>query len=293
MNNTRSLSILLACLSIVALARAPLPATEFSERVVELVNAERAKASVAPLAVNSQLTESARRYAGYLGEAGFFSHVGPDGSTLVTRNIAAGYRDPTWLGENIAAGYWSPESVVAAWMESLAHRSNILDPNFAEIGVATVFVPCSPYGRYWVQEFGRRNGVRTAKTERSARAPRLARGGQASPVPDRRPIVSAGGALGQLSRQAPGVSDEKFPKIASITPSRATQGQAMTVIGRGFGRSGVLRFGGLTARVDSWTDTKIVGWVPEGAISAGVTVTNNSGEISIGVGFQVISTGGR
>ena len=293
MNKIRSLSILLACLAMLALARGPLPATGLSETVVELVNAERVKAGVAPLTVNPQLTESARRYAVYLGEAGFFSHIGPDGSTLITRNIAAGYRNPVWLGENIAAGYWGPESVVVAWMESLPHRSNILDPNFAEIGVATAFVAFSPHGRYWAQEFGRRNGTRSVNGEKSGKTPRLPASPQAASAPDRYGVVSAGGVLGQFPLPAPDAPRGKSPKIAAINPSRAAQGAAVTVIGRGFGDSGVLRFGGLTARVDSWTDTRIVGYVPEGAISAGVTVANNSGVISVGAGFHVVSADGR
>ena len=289
MKQTRSLSIFLACLSLLPLVCARLSAEDYGVRVLELVNAERTKAEAPPLTANPQLAESARRYAQYLGEAGFFSHIGPDGSTLVTRNLAAGYRDAVWLGENIAAGYWSPDSAVAAWMDSPPHRSNILDPNFAEIGVSTVFVACSPFGRYWALEFGRRNGTRLSQVKTSDKPSRPVPGGRDLTATDHYSAMSSRGVLGQTSGAAPESARGALPEIAGVSPSSASHGAAVTVVGHGFGDSGLLRFGGLVAKVNLWTDTKIVGCVPDGAISAGVTVTNNSGAISLGSGFLVAS----
>jgi hypothetical protein len=44
-------------------------------------------------------------------------------------------------------------------MNSSGHRANILSPNFCDIGVGYAFVSGSPYGHYWTQDFGRREGV--------------------------------------------------------------------------------------------------------------------------------------
>jgi hypothetical protein len=288
MRKYRCLSVSVACLALLTLMqRAPLLAVSSETRVLELVNNERARAGVPPLVANSRLVASARKYALYLGQACFFGHVGPDGSTLVTRNVDAGYRDAIWLGENIAAGYSSPESVVDAWMKSSAHRSNILDPNFTETGISNVDVGGSPYCHYWVQEFGLRNG---SFPGRISVDPRVARREERSPVSaSDKGVVSAGGLQGKRRDARSEPVGKKIPVITGIKPTRATQGAVVAITGCGFGVSGKLRFGGLVANAEFWSDTMVICHVPKGAISAGVTVANSSGIISRGVGFRVIT----
>ena len=63
------------------------------------------------------------------------------------------------MGENIAAGYSTPQEVMTGWMNSTGHRNNILSTNNWEIGVGYASVNGSGYGRYWTQDFGKRNGV--------------------------------------------------------------------------------------------------------------------------------------
>ncbi len=70
----------------------------------------------------------------------------------IDRLAAAGY---TWqaYAENIAMGQPSPASVVATWMRSKSHRSNILDATYTELGVGySVDRSGQPY---YVQVFGR------------------------------------------------------------------------------------------------------------------------------------------
>ncbi|MDO8683053.1 MAG: CAP domain-containing protein [Armatimonadota bacterium] len=287
MRQTWRLSIAAACLSSLIFLCAPLYAASYNERVVELVNTERIKAGVPPLAVNPQLAEAARRYALYLGEEGFFGHIAPDGSTLVTRNTNAGYRGAVWLGENIAGGFNSPEAAVAAWMDSLPHRSNILDPNFAEVGVSTAFVNGSPYGRYWVQEFGMQKGMLAVPKKLSDKDLLRAGKARALPASKRKGRVSAGGLHDKPAAGSFLNVNGEIPRITEISPKAAPHRGIVTITGEGFGASGTLRFGGLVAKVDSWTDTLITARVPDGAISSGVTVSNDSGVISRGVGFHV------
>ena len=54
-------------------------------------------------------------------------------------------------------GQSDPAEVMDAWMSSSGHRANILDTNNWELGVG--YYQGGPYGRYWVQDFGRRSGV--------------------------------------------------------------------------------------------------------------------------------------
>jgi hypothetical protein len=117
------------------------------------VNAERAKARLAPLRLNDTLNQVADFYACRLIEGDFFSHVDPyDGSTVDARAAHFGYPFLK-IGENLAAGQQSVEQVVAEWMNSPGHRANLLDPAFVEIGMAVKVG--GKLGVYWVQEFGR------------------------------------------------------------------------------------------------------------------------------------------
>ena len=119
-------------------------------RVLELVNAERQKAGVNSLKLDSSLCRIADKRA--TETAVLFSHTRPDGTAwsklLTDENIAFRY-----AGENIAAGYTTPEAVVEGWMNSEGHRKNILDPDFTNIGIGYYYDADSEYGSYWVQSF--------------------------------------------------------------------------------------------------------------------------------------------
>ncbi len=136
-------------------AAEPLAATHeaFTVRVVELTNAERATARLAPLTVNRNLIGAAQGYAEVLASGDCFAHTCGPVPELERRIEQAGYTAWIALGENIASGYPSPEQVVATWMASAGHRANILNPDFAEVGVGL-----APGGRHggisWVQAFG-------------------------------------------------------------------------------------------------------------------------------------------
>lgn len=121
--------------------------SSFERRVVELVNAERAKQGLAPLSLNSRLSDVAREKSRDMQANGYFSHTSPTyGSPFdMLRRFGISYNT---AGENIAMGYSSPEAVVNGWMNSDGHRANILSGSFSEIGVGHV-----SNGNYWTQIF--------------------------------------------------------------------------------------------------------------------------------------------
>ena len=123
--------------------------TRIQQELLSLVNAEREQVGAAPLVMNEQLNQAARREAIDIARQRRLSHVGSDGSTVRTRIEDTGY---LWsaIGENIAMGQTSPEAVMAAWMRSEGHRQNILNPEFSELGLANV--EAEGY-KYWVQVF--------------------------------------------------------------------------------------------------------------------------------------------
>jgi uncharacterized protein YkwD len=136
-------------------AAEPADNTSFALRVLELTNAERESAGLAPLTLNSKLADSAQGYSEVLASSGCFEHTCGPVPNFADRDGQAGYTDWTDIGENIAGGYATPEAVVAGWMASPGHRENILSPQFTEIGIG-VASGGGPYGTYWTQEFGTR-----------------------------------------------------------------------------------------------------------------------------------------
>ena len=123
------------------------------QRMIDAVNAERAKHKLGPVRGEETLMQIADFYACRLVEGGFFAHEDPfGGSTVGSRAADFGYAFNK-LGENLAAGQESVGEALSAWLASPSHRKILLDPAFTEIGVAVK--AGGPNGVYWVQEFGR------------------------------------------------------------------------------------------------------------------------------------------
>ncbi|MEV7751324.1 MULTISPECIES: CAP domain-containing protein [Streptomyces] len=123
-------------------------ASGVTAQIVQLVNAERAKAGCQPLTLNAKLTKAAQEHSADMAAHQNMSHTGSDGSDPGTRITQAGY---TWsaYGENVAYGYSTAAEVMAGWMASPGHRANILNCGYQEIGVGLA-QPDS----YWTQDFG-------------------------------------------------------------------------------------------------------------------------------------------
>jgi uncharacterized protein YkwD len=122
-------------------------------QVIVLTNNARQAAGCPNLTWNPQLATAAQRHADDMAAYNYFSHIGRDGSRFTTRIINAGYRYRL-AAENIAAGQQSPEEVVNTWLNSPAHRANILNCRLREIGIGFGHNGGSTFGTYWVQNFG-------------------------------------------------------------------------------------------------------------------------------------------
>ncbi|MBE1531180.1 sigma-70 family RNA polymerase sigma factor [Actinomadura algeriensis] len=119
------------------------------ERVVRLVNAERARAGCGPLRASPALREAARRHSSDMAARRVLDHRGAGGAGPGDRITAAGFRWSAY-GENIAQGQPSPDRVVASWLGSPGHRANIVNCDYERIGVA---VARGPGGPWWTQVF--------------------------------------------------------------------------------------------------------------------------------------------
>ena len=122
-----------------------------TQRMVELVNEERAKAGLSPLKTNDQIAAAAQTRAEELADS--YSHTRPDGRSCFTALKDAGI-SYGHAGENIAYGGSGQEYILAAWMESPGHRDNILNENFTTIGVGCHLERHGLVSGYdWVQLF--------------------------------------------------------------------------------------------------------------------------------------------
>jgi len=108
-------------------------------RMLELVNAERAKAELTPLALSGDLTMVARLKSQDMRDNAYLSHTSPTfGSPFdMMKRFGIAYKT---AGENIAKGQKTPEEAMGFFMKSEGHRRNILNPAFAQMGVG--FVQC-------------------------------------------------------------------------------------------------------------------------------------------------------
>lgn len=141
----------------------PIINSEYEQKVIELVNQERAALSLPPLKRVEELDQAARYHSADLGQDNYFDHdtYDRDGQTLYFvclwwQRIQSYYTGVR--AENIAAGYTTPEAVVNAWMGSTGHRQNILSTNSDEIGVG-YFQGEGSYNTYWTLDFGNRSGI--------------------------------------------------------------------------------------------------------------------------------------
>jgi len=123
--------------------------------------------SAAPaLTWNEDLYASAYEHSYDLAESNTFSHYGSGTDSDITgsnnnkasyfneRIRANGYVGYRTIGENIAGGQATIQEAVTAWLASPAHCTNMMNPDFKEIGVAVVTNSDSEYGIYWTQSFG-------------------------------------------------------------------------------------------------------------------------------------------
>jgi uncharacterized protein YkwD len=137
------------------------PPEVLATHALELVNDVRAHgtrcgqrvfAPAPPLALSGTLANVAFGHAIDMAEHDYFEHRDLNGQSPADRVRAVGYREKL-VGENIAYGPKSVEEVVQGWLDSPGHCENIMDPRFAEMGIAYVAGRSGRHGLYWVQVF--------------------------------------------------------------------------------------------------------------------------------------------
>jgi uncharacterized protein YkwD len=101
--------------------------------LLEMMNAERAKVQLPPLALDAALTRVAEAHTADMIEHGFIAHDSPTTGNAEDRVARAGIHSSVVL-ENIGRGY-SPREVHDGLMASPGHRGNILSDAVNRVGI--------------------------------------------------------------------------------------------------------------------------------------------------------------
>ena len=129
------------------------PKIKWEYEILSLVNQERVRNGLSKLSWGDTCTEAAEIRAEELVQ--LYSHTRPDGSLWSTACDNPYSGAVSVEGENLVVGNSavSPETAVAAWMNSEKHRENILNPDYTKLAVGFYFDPDSQYKTHWSQYF--------------------------------------------------------------------------------------------------------------------------------------------
>lgn len=119
------------------------------KEMLELVNKERVKRSLAPLVFDKKLTDVARSHAKDMFKRGYFSHYTPEGLSPFDR-MAKEDISFNFAAENLALAP-SVSLAMQGLMQSEGHRKNILSSDFGRVGIGVI--DGGIYGKMFVQEF--------------------------------------------------------------------------------------------------------------------------------------------
>ncbi len=100
-------------------------------------NIERTSVDLHGLRLDSQLSSAALAKANDMIAENYWSHNSPSGTTPWSFISGSGYKY-TVAGENLAMGFSNSKDVVDGWMASPAHKANVLDKSYTDVGYAVV-----------------------------------------------------------------------------------------------------------------------------------------------------------
>ena len=133
---------------------------------LKMLNLLRRRQGLPVLTQETRLNAVAQNYACELARTGHFDHVGPTGSTLVTRAADERY-DYCSLAENLAKGQRNFKEAMIGWVKSPGHWLNLINKNVTEVGFGAAFanLPVKrPSGVFSLSDLARKNAPSEAGT---------------------------------------------------------------------------------------------------------------------------------
>lgn len=201
------------------------------QRMLELLNRDRATAGAPPLRTDAELRTIALSHSEDMVDHNFFAHVSPSTGTPQDRFVRADLLMSDF-GENIALGP-TAEAAHQGLMNSPGHRMNMLNPRFTHVGIAAV---SRSRDMIVTLNFGRRPNAAdvptsTAQVESALTALRQAKGLGAVAVD---PVyragaqaaaneVAAGGSKSDVDEAAAAAEQREVTRLRSSRPAGCSQ----------------------------------------------------------------------
>ncbi|MGW7691088.1 CAP domain-containing protein [Streptomyces asiaticus] len=132
---------------------APAPADGASRLALDVVNAARARAGAAPVALDGRLTAAAEAHARAMAAHGTLALESPDGTSLFHLIAAHGYR-PLTIAEHIVSGPRTPREFVDYCLEGAGRRGPFHDPALVHLGIGRADGPTTG-DVYWTAVWAR------------------------------------------------------------------------------------------------------------------------------------------
>lgn len=119
-----------------------------------IINGYRAEHGLQPLSLSANLNRAATWMATDMALNDRFGHIDSVDRGPYERTVQCGY--PVPAGENLAAGTRRDGAAAAfeLFRNSPSHNTNMLQPNYRQIGIARVYHPGSRHSWYWATNFG-------------------------------------------------------------------------------------------------------------------------------------------
>lgn len=106
------------------------------ENVLSQINEQRELRGLKPLREDTRLSNAALKKSHDMVEKDYFEHYAHGLTPWIF--IANENYNYLYAGENLAMDFQTSEGMVRAWMSSPAHRKNILNPDYDDIGIGIV-----------------------------------------------------------------------------------------------------------------------------------------------------------
>lgn len=105
--------------------------------LVSATNDQRSKHDLAPLRLDSKLSQAAYLKAQDMLQRQYWAHNAPDGTTPWQWMSQVEYKYD-YAGENLAKNFSTADGIMTAWLGSPKHRDNVLSQNYKDVGFAVV-----------------------------------------------------------------------------------------------------------------------------------------------------------
>lgn len=130
----------MGCAGLVLLAQVTVSVVhaqaDTAHSIFDLTNQDRKAQGLRPLEWNAALAAAAQAHAALMAQQQQLSHQYPGEAELMQRAVQAGAHFQA-IAENVAMAP-DVDGVENAWMHSMPHRTNILDPKMNALGVGVV-----------------------------------------------------------------------------------------------------------------------------------------------------------